>query len=86
MDIKELNKLARVCRRLGIKHLKTEEFELELSPDIQAKPVKTRKKLASPVNESLFNEPDAATQQKNALLDRITENDLLFWSASDGPQ
>lgn len=74
MDIKSLGKLARACRKLGISHLKTEEVEINLSPEIKPASRKPRQKLA-PVNESLFNEPDAEAQQK------LTDMDLLFWSS-----
>jgi hypothetical protein len=74
MDIKSLSKLAKACRKLGISHLKTEEVEISLSPEITPVTVKKRQKLA-PVNEALFNEPDAEAQQK------LTDMDLLFWSS-----
>lgn len=84
MELKELNKLAKACRRLGIKHLKTDEFELELSSDILPAQVKKRKTLA-PVNESLFNEPDATSQHHTALKE-LSDTDLLFWSTGEGTQ
>jgi hypothetical protein len=76
MDIKKLNKIAKACRRLGVKHLKTPDVEIELASDIQEMKPARRKKLAPP-NEALFNEPDALAQQSQAL----TDNDLLFWSS-----
>lgn len=79
MDIKTLNKLAKVCRRLGITHLKTDDVEIHLSGEVVPARTRTRRQ-ATPVNESIFNEPDAFTQQKMAL----TENDLLFWSTQSG--
>lgn len=78
MDIKTLNKLAKACRKLGIAHLKTDEIEIHLSPEIVSAPKRTPRTLA-PVNESLFSEPDAQTQQKAAL----TDMDLLFWSTNN---
>ena len=76
MDIKALNKLAKACRRLGISHLKTTEVEIELKNEVIPGRTRVRKNLA-PVNEALFNEPDAMTQQQQALSDQ----DLLFWSS-----
>jgi hypothetical protein len=79
MDIKALNKLAKACRKLGIAHLKTGDIEIAFASDIMPLRVTKRKSLA-PVNESIFNEPDINTQQRNAARE-LSETDLLFWSS-----
>jgi len=83
MDIKSLNKLAKACRKLGISHLKTDEVEISLSPEIVAAPTKPRKSM-TPVNEALFSESDSMDQQKRAFKE-MSDHDLLFWS-SEGSQ
>lgn len=81
MDIKTLNKLARACRKLGISHLKTDEVDLTLANDIIAAP-KRKARMSVPVNEALFNEQDAYSQQ-NPKIKEMSETDLLFWSTNE---
>lgn len=78
MDIKELNKIAKACRKLGIKHLKTDEFEIELGSDIQPIEKKTRSRKA--VNESIFEEASLTPAMNQTSL---SDAELLFWSSEN---
>jgi len=75
VDIKTLNTLAKACRKLGISHLKTPELEITLSSDILSPRASARgeRRKSAPANEAIFDE---------AVSDKISDTDLLFWSSA----
>lgn len=64
---KELKKLIKMCRELGVKSYKGDGFEFQLSDDI---PVKQSKKTAQ-----------ASAQASEFESDEISPEQLLWWSA-----
>lgn len=77
LTAKELAKLAKACRKSGIKTYKGEGFEITLSDEIPtAKESKSSKKTTS-----------AATPEEPGLVetDDMTEEQLLFWSSPTMP-
>lgn len=66
---KELKKLADTCRKAGIKHFKSTEFEFTLTDDM---PVKPGKRPSTPIDNKPFQS------------DSLTEEELLFWSVGAG--
>ncbi len=77
-DAKELKKLVKLCREMGIKSYKGENFEFVLADD--APPVKTRK--SKNLNAAATQDskaPDATFES-----DAPTEESLLFWSTGQG--
>lgn len=71
MTPKELKKLVKVCRDMGVKSYKGDGFEFTLTDDL---PVKSGKKL---INNSPTPEYDIES-------DTLTPEELLFWSADIG--
>ena len=72
MDPKQLKKLVKTCREMGILHYKGDGFEFTLSHDAPAK-VKQSKNISKP------NSPDIKFES-----DTPESDALLFWSASGG--
>jgi len=72
MDHKDLKKLAKLCRSLGISHFKCEDFEFTLSASEPTKRIRTNKKN---VDAGPVVGPDLMT-------DSITEDQLLYWSTA----
>lgn len=70
MDPKNLKKLVKVCRELGILNYKGEGFEFTLSHDapVKAKPVKAK----------------ADTSDTKFESDSLTDEQLLMWSTAPG--
>lgn len=70
MDLKDLKKLIRACKKLGVTYIKNNEIELHLDGDAQAVTKKRKKKLVQDelVDESKERKP--------------TESEMLFWSAN----
>ena len=70
-DLKELKKLADACRKAGIKHFKSNDFEFTLTDDIPVSNYKKRKVAAevSAPAPSIFE------------TDTLTEEQLLNWSS-----
>lgn len=77
MDLKELAKLAQVCRKHGIKSFKNEELEFTLTEDLVVKETRGRKpKITTPpVSDSSVSVPEVGP----------TEEELLFWSSGIAP-
>lgn len=77
-NFKELKKLATQCRKLGIKHYKSAEFEFTLTDEKPLKVVRQSKKATS--LDQLAVDLDIETP------DQLTEQQLLYWSTgeSDG--
>lgn len=68
MSPKELKKLAKTCRDLGITHYKGPDFEFSLSDH---PPVKPSRKAAQPTEV-----------QGEVESDGLSEQELLYWSVS----
>ncbi len=70
---KELKQLAAACRKAGISHFKSGDFEFTLGPQ----PAKQAKAGDVPkVNHDDGKEPEVE--------DALSAEDLMFWSASGG--
>ena len=68
MDLKQLKKLASACRKAGIKHFKSADYEFTLTDDMPSyKPTKGSEA------SSMTNGP--------VETDMLTDADLLFWSS-----
>lgn len=75
MDLKELKKLAAACRKAGISHFKSADYEFTLTEET---PVSTYKqKQVSKVTTA----PDAKFES-----DSLTDSDLLFWSVGSSAE
>lgn len=70
---KELKRLAATCRKAGIKHFKSGDFEFTLSDSL---PEPRRR-----ANASEYQAPDAAFQGEE-----LTQDQLLNWSILPIPQ
>lgn len=73
MDLKALEKLAKACRKAGIKHYKDAQLEFTLS-DEPYRQTRTRKAKNPQVKE---------TDESTMSLDGLTEEQILMWSAGD---
>lgn len=71
-NLKELKKLAAVCRKAGIKTVKYGELEFTLSDELQHRQPSQAKKV---VKEQTLTQEDFET-------DSLTQDALLFWSAN----
>lgn len=65
---KELMKLASACRKAGIKHYKTADFEFTLTDDVPAKIIKGQVQ---------------SIQPSTIETDSLTQDQLMMWSAMD---
>lgn len=70
-NVKQLKKLADACRKAGIKHFKSSEFEFSLTDELPESP-KARKQAAFQKQEEIANSG-------------LSEEELLFWSTPDFP-
>lgn len=68
-SVKDLKQLAKACRKAGIKHFKSGEFEFTLTDDLPA-PIYKSKKIVPDDHASL-------------ITDSPSEDDLLFWSVGN---
>ena len=71
-DAKTLKKLVDTCRKVGIKHFKSAEFEFTLTDEPPVS--KYKKKKAETSSEPFVNEEFKG--------EALTEEQLLFWSAA----
>ena len=71
INAKELKKLAATCRKAGISHFKSSEFEFTLTDSLPS-PRSTKKQ-----DKFVETAPEFST-------DSLTEDALLFWSAGSG--
>ena len=70
---KELERLAKMCRKAGIKSFKSPEFEFTLTDEAPQKTTKA----AIKASNAQYNNPD-----KDFETDTLTEDQLLMWSAA----
>lgn len=70
---KELIKLAGACRKAGIKHYKTADYEFTLTDEA---PISTKSK-------KIANSSGNIDQQEITSDDQLTEEQILFWSSTD---
>ncbi len=68
-DIKELAKLVKLCRKLGVKSYKTSDFEFELQD------------IASDYKPTTRNKKQLKADDSNYTSDSLPEESLLFWSS-----
>lgn len=73
MNIKELKKLAAACRKAGISHFKSADYEFTLTEDAP----KSAYKLKTGTHE-----PQAGANDKFES-DSLSESDLMFWSVGN---
>lgn len=69
---KELLKLAKACRKAGIKHFKCAEYEIVLTDEEPPKTAYKKRKEASKSYEEVAKEFES---------DSLTDEQLLMWSA-----
>ncbi len=75
MNYKELAKLAKACRKAGIKHYRCEEYEFTLTDEA---PPKVTRLSGNTLNKSDLR-PD-----KILGLPELSEEEILLWSAGGG--
>lgn len=80
MDLKELKKLAAACRKAGISHFKSEQYEFTLTEDQPVSAYKQAKITAS--NSDAQVSGDTGKFQSDSL----TDDELLFWSVDKSSQ
>lgn len=73
MNIKELNRLAKACRKVGITHFKNAEFEFTLGDEPAPVP-------ASKIGAA----SETSSVEVKFTTDTPTEEELMFWSAGNG--
>jgi len=74
-DIKQLKKLAAACRKAGIRHFKSADFEFTLEDLPEPKPRKQASK------DMLLS---AATDDGRVQTDEMSPDAMLFWSSDVG--
>lgn len=72
-NIKALKKLADTCRKAGIKHFKSAEFEFTLTEEAPLSAYKLTKQSKATSN-------NVTTDNKAFESDTLSDNELLFWS------
>lgn len=70
MNFKELKKLAAACRKAGISHFKSAEYEFTLTDEVPVSTYKTKQ-----ASKPAAGAPDAKFES-----DSLSEDELLFWS------
>ena len=81
MSLKELKKLAALCRAAGITHLKTAEVELTLS---DSPPAPRSKRTAA--QKATVDEASSQIMADIVNEDTLTQEQLLFFSVADVPE
>lgn len=71
-DIKQLKKLADACRKAGIKHFKSPEFEFTLTEDAPVKQARQSKGAAPKASHSDTGEVETSG---------LSPEELMFWSS-----
>lgn len=72
-DLKELKRLAAMCRKAGIKHFKNEKYEFTLTEEAPVSVYKQAKSKKTQVNQ-------AVDSNYKVESDGLNEDELLFWS------
>lgn len=80
MDVKQLEKLAKLCRKLGVKQLKTADIELVLGDEPNISRRQRSSKKTAPSGEQAPGIADVVEG------DQLTEEQLLFYSVLDPSQ
>lgn len=75
MNYKELAKVTKACRKLGISHFKCAEYEITLAPDAPVKVSRPSKDIPK---------AQADLRPDKFLTEHISEEDLLLWSVTGG--
>lgn len=77
---KELKKLVKTCREMGIKHYKGPDFEFTLTDEV---PVKSKK--GTEVSTLTSATPKNPSEHPKIESDEtMTDEALMFWSTGDG--
>lgn len=98
-SLKELEKLVRLCRKVGIDAMKVSGFEFHLAP-LPAKPRKAPKgtEISDPLEKASIPTPtfgydklptpqnDTQAVAERIATDGLSAEELLFYSVSDAPQ
>lgn len=74
-NVKDLKKLADACRKVGIKHFKSPDFEFTLTDELPEAP--RRLKTARAESSSAVDRPLTDSSP--------SEEELLFWSVGEMP-
>lgn len=75
-DYKALKKLADTCRKLGIKHFKSADFEFTLSDEAPESNYKKR------IKQQELSQQQSVIEEAFKS-DSLTDEQLLFWSAAN---
>lgn len=73
-DLKTLEKLAKLCRKVGIKTFRNESVEFTLS---ESEPIAIRKSRTEKKESPKYAELEQAIQERV-----LTEEEMLFWSST----
>lgn len=79
-DIKQLELIIKLCRKTGVESIKIDNVELHLG----AEPRKETK--APKANKKVMYAPGGITEETQIETDALTEDELLFYSASNQEQ
>ena len=79
-NIKELQKVIQLCRKLGVEVLKTDGVELVLGPAPEGK---AARKYHSTLPTKAVFAPGGITEDTKVLTDELSPDQMLFWSAQD---
>lgn len=74
-DIKALKKIADACRKAGIKHFRSNDFEFTLSDDAPVKRARRAKGGAPQIKASHLDDGKVETSEPSS-------EELLFWSSN----
>lgn len=72
MDIKALKRIAAACRKAGISHFKSADYEFTLTEEVPKTAYKLSKEAVKTVQK--------LSSQGEVETDGLSEQDLLFWS------
>ncbi len=75
MDIKELKRIAAACRKAGISHFKSADYEFTLTEEVPLTPYKRAQEAVKSVSK--------ASSQGDVESDSLTSDEILFWSTGD---
>ncbi len=85
-DSKELTKLVKLCRKLGIDSFKTTEFEFTLT-NTQAPTYSRRRRKGSKVQVLSDTTEDKIDNTPEEIpTNTLTEEEMMYWSVAPGGQ